>query len=106
MAAPTYRLTRQALSDLDDIADYLRERNPSAGYRVLNELSRTFTLLAANPEIGARRDDLHAGLRMYTAARPAGKYVVFFSTIPIGVLITDVVHASRNWETMFSSGER
>jgi plasmid stabilization system protein ParE len=65
MGVPTYRLTNQALADLEDISDYLGERSPSAAIRVLNELERTFKALALNPVMGAQRDDLHVGLRMF-----------------------------------------
>ncbi len=106
MAAQTFRLTHQALADLDEISDYLRERSPAAATRVLAELVHTFKMLASNPEIGMRRDDLHAGLRMFTASRPATNYVVFYSIIPDGVLITDIIHGARNWTGMFLSGER
>ena len=78
MAARTFRLTNQALLDLDEIGVFLRERSPSAAIRVLDELAGTFKMLAANPEIGTKRDDLHAGLRMFSPSKPANNYVVFF----------------------------
>jgi toxin ParE1/3/4 len=106
MTSRTYRLTNQALADLDEIGDFLSSRRSSAANHVLDELKSTFRSLAANPEIGAIRNDLHLGLRMFVPAKPANNYVVFFSFIPNGVLITDVIHAARNWTAMFRRGER
>jgi toxin ParE1/3/4 len=70
------------------------------------ELWNTFELLAANPEIGSQRDDLHPHVRMFTPARPASNYIVFFYPRTDGVEIADVVHAARDWLGMFASGER
>mgnify|MGYP001336683723 CR=1 FL=1 len=106
MVAPTYRLTNQALRDLDDIAEYLRERSPSAAIRTLDTLRSTFQLLAANPQMGTARDDLHLGLRAFTPQRPAAHYIVFFTAIPEGVLVTDIMHGARNWEALFLGRER
>jgi plasmid stabilization system protein ParE len=106
MAAPTFRLTSQAQGDLNEIADYLRERSPTAAHRVLDALHRTFKTLAENPGIGAHREDLPPGLRMFVPSKPATKYIVFYTTIESGVLITDVIHSARDWVGMFDSGER
>jgi plasmid stabilization system protein ParE len=106
MAAQTYRLTKQALTDLDEIGDFLRDRSRLASIRVLDGLADTFKMLAVNPEIGTKRDDLHAGLRMFSSPKPANNYAVFCSILPDGVLITDVIHAARNWTDRFHSGDR
>ncbi len=60
----SYRLTRRANADLDEIADYLGERSPSAVNRVLNALQRTFEFLADHPEAGSLRDDLRPNLAL------------------------------------------
>jgi len=96
MAAPTFRLTNQAHADLNEIADYLRERNPEAAHRVLDALRLTFETLAANPGIGAHREDLPTGVQMFVPSKPATKYVVFYMAIESGVLITDVIHSARD----------
>jgi toxin ParE1/3/4 len=106
MARRIFRLTNQALADLDTIGDYLRGRNPSAAIRVIDELKSTLKSLAANPEIGLKRDDLHSGLRIFSPSKPANNYVVFYSIIPDGVLVTDIIHAARDWPDLFRRGER
>ena len=106
MAAGRYYLSRRARADLDAIADYLRERNPSAARSVLTALYDTFQSLASNPQSGTRRDDLHPNVRLVTSPRPARNYIVFFYPRPDGVEISDIVHAAQDWEGMFGRGER
>jgi toxin ParE1/3/4 len=106
MAAPRFHLSRRARADLDSIADYLASQSAIAPRRVLVELWNTFEVLAANPEIGNRRDDLHPNVRMFTPSRPASSYIVFYYPRANGIEISDVIHAARNWPGMFASGER
>ena len=74
----SYRLTRRADADLDEITSYLSEHSPSAVNRVLNALNRTFEFLADHPDAGSLRDDLRPNLRSFTAMKPAHRYVVYF----------------------------
>ena len=106
MAARRYHLSRRARADLDAISTYLAERSPGAARRVLTELRDTFQLLARNPQIGTRRDDLYPNVRIFTPSRPASNYLVFFYPRPDGVEISDVIHAARDCEGMFARGER
>lgn len=104
MLLPQVYLSRQARSDLDDISAYLAEQSPAAPRKVLLELWKTFELLAANPEIGNRRDDLHPNVRMFIPSRPASSYIVFYYPRSDGVEVSDIIHAARDWSEMFASG--
>ena len=106
MAAPQFYLSRRARAYLDLIADYLAKHSATAPRRVLLELWNTFKVLAASPEIGNRRDDLHPNVRTFTPSRPASSYIVFYYPRADGVEISDVIHAARDWPEMFASGER
>jgi toxin ParE1/3/4 len=106
MAAPRFYLSRRARADLDSITEYLASQSTIAPRRVLLELWNTFEFLAANPEVGNRRDDLHPNVRMFTPSRPASNYIVFYYPRESGVEISDVIHAARDWTGMFASGER
>lgn len=92
--------------DLEELADYLGERNPSAADRVIEELDRSFDAIAGNRESGTSLDDLRSGLRVFVPSKPAANYLVFYYLVPDGVVISDVVHASRDWIGMFSRHER
>ena len=106
MARRRYRLSHQALADLEEIADHLGDQNASAADRVLEELLRTFQSLAANPELGTRREDLYSGIRLFVPPKPAGNYAVFYYPVSDGVEVSDVIHAARDWVGLFSRGER
>ncbi len=106
MAAPKYRLARRAISDLEQISDYLGQRNPSAADRVVDELFRAFDLLAISPEMGISLDELRPQLRMFLPSKPAANYLVFYYVVPDGVMVSGVIHSARDWIGMFSRGER
>ncbi len=54
------RYTRQAVADLLGIADYIRDRNPSAAVDVETAVRSTIDLLADYPKIGRDRPELDA----------------------------------------------
>src|SRR3954465_523857 len=59
------RLAHLADLDLDSIRDYIREHNPRAANNVLDQLFETLELLANQPELGERREDLAEQLRAF-----------------------------------------
>jgi len=102
-----YRLSRQADADLDDIADYVAAETPRAALRILDTLREAFRILAVSPEIGTLRDDLMPNLRIFSPKRPASNYIIFYYLLPDGgIEISDVLHAARDWVSLFSSGQR
>jgi plasmid stabilization system protein ParE len=54
------RYTRQAVADLRGIADFIRERNPSAAMSVEAAIRSTIDLLADFPRLGRDRPELDA----------------------------------------------
>ena len=54
------RYTRQAVADLLNIADYIRNRNPLAAINVEAAIRSTIDLLADYPRIGGDRPELDA----------------------------------------------
>lgn len=99
-----YRLTRQAMQDMDQIWDYIGDKNdnPDAADRLVIRFHTTFARLAKSPGSGHRRDDLCPGMRVF----PVGNYVVFYHPSTGGIDITGIVHARRNWTEMFDVGKR
>lgn len=106
MALQRYRLSSQAVVDLEQIADYLGDQSQSAADRVLDELFRTFDALAISTEMGMSLHELRPGLRMFVPSKPAASYAVFYYLVSDGVMISGVIHSARDWIGMFSSGER
>lgn len=61
------RITRSkpARADLREIWLYVAQDSIEAADRLLDRLDRTVHMLANNPAIGERQDDLRAGLRRF-----------------------------------------
>jgi toxin ParE1/3/4 len=102
-----FRLSRQADADLEEIARYVAVDNPQAAVGIIEALEVAFRILADAPEIGSLRDDLMPGLRMFSPKRPASNYIIFYYILPERPIeISDVIHTSRDWATLFQSGQR
>ena len=102
----SYRISRQADSDLEGIADYIADFNPTAASDVLNTLHDTFAFLARNPDAGTLREDLRPNLRIFSPNRPAHNYVIFLYPRPDGIEVASVIHGAQDWIGMFRRGER
>ena len=93
-----YQLTDWADQDLFDISLYLaRSASIEVAERFIEAFKQKFVLLADNPGIGRRREELAPGLRSI----PEGRYVVFYRVLPESLLIVRVLHGSRDVERAF-----
>ena len=101
-----YRISRQADTDLEGIADYIADFNPTAASDVLDMLHNTFGFLSRNPQAGTLREDLRSNLRIFTPDRPAHNYVIFFYPRTDGIEVISVIHGAQDWIGMFLRGER
>ena len=106
MAGSQFRLSQQALADLESIADDVGSKNAATAVRLLTSLFDAFHTLADHPQVGMLRDDLHPGVRVFVPSKPAHNYVIFFYPFEDGVEISDVIHGARDWPAMFARGER
>ena len=106
MASKTYRLSNQALQDLRAITDHIAADSSAASERVLDALLASFELLGENPEAGMLRNDLRQDIRMFVPGPPAGNYVIFYYPMPNGIEVSDVIHASRDWQALFVRKDR
>lgn len=89
------RLTDEADADLEAIADYVAERNPSAGVSLIRGLRRRFAQLAAMPRLGQRRPDLGPGLRALTYSN----YVIIYRVGEDTVIVARVLHGARDMQS-------
>ena len=64
---------------------------------MLDELFSTFELLAENPGIGQRRDDLASELRAFTNQ----PYVILYYASADGIHVVRVVHGARDFPSLF-----
>ncbi len=89
--------TPQADADLTSIWAYIARDNPAAADKLIRQIDDTFTLLATNPEIGIRQDDVRPGLR----CKPVRKhYLVFYEFAGNELRILRVVHGARKYEEL------
>ena len=87
-----FRLSPQAERDLDELADYIADRNPSAAVHEVEKLLDKFSLLGRNPLLGEMRNDLPPNLRGFVA----GNFVILYTPIANGIEVARVVHAARD----------
>ena len=89
--------TPQADVDLTDIWTYIARDNPAAADKLIRKINDTFELLATNPEIGIRQDELRPGLR----CKPVRKnYLVFYEVADHDIRILRVMHGARKYEDL------
>ena len=87
----------QAETDLDDLWLYIAQDNSAAADRLLDNIEAQCRLVATQPHMGRKRDELAAGLRIF----PVGRYIVFYKILKEGeegVEIVRILHGARDSE--------
>ena len=92
-----YYLSPLARNDLNEIHDYIANDNPRAARRFVLSLKETCQLLARNPELGERKDDLAPSLRCFVV----GNYVIFYQRVDRDVEIVRFISGVRDIEALF-----
>lgn len=93
----SYSLTRLATADLDEIWEYVAQDNAPAADRLVAAFHDKFRLLARNPLLGERREDLSPTLRCFSM----GSYVIYYQPYQSRVEIVRVLHGARNEKRLF-----
>src|SRR4051794_8292504 len=92
-----------ALGDLEEQAEYLRQRSPRAALRFLDAAEGTFRQLASMPGMGQRHETenpLYQDLRCFPISRfPA--HIVYYKPLADGIIVIRVVHGSRDIDQIF-----
>ncbi len=88
----SYRLTPQAMADIEAIGDYVTQFSPGAATRLIRRMAERWELLATQPRSGAERPDLLPELRHIVL----GEYVTFYRVEEAGILILRVLHGHRH----------
>jgi toxin ParE1/3/4 len=83
--------SRRLEEDLLAIAEYIARDNPSAAARWLDEMEKTFALLASYPSVGHEVGHIRPGLRRFCR----GNYLIYFEPAADGVRVVRVLHGSR-----------
>ena len=89
------RLSRRAVSDLAEIADYtIAEFGIDQARRYRDQLQACFRSLLANPQLGRSAEEVAPGLRRIRQQA----HVVFYRVERDGLLIVRVLHHSMDFE--------
>lgn len=95
-------VVKRPLAELDllDIWDYIADDSMDRADEFLDRIEEKLHLLARNPGLGKRRDELLPGLQSF----PIGNYVVFYREIEGGIDVIRVLRGSRDIEVIFGQG--
>ncbi len=85
-------LTAAAEDDLACIRDYIAAENARAAEVFLDRVERVLELLARQPGMGVRRDDLRPGVR----AKVLGQYVLVYRELSKRTDVLRVLHGARD----------
>jgi len=85
-------LLPRAEADLEQIGNYLSERNPRAAVQLIDAFQRRWKLLSEHPLSGKARDDLRLGARCVIV----GAYLAFYRVTDKGIEIVRILHGRRN----------
>ncbi len=89
----TYRLSREADQDLEEIFDYtVRKFGLEQAINYVSEFEETFASLMANPELGRKRDEIRSDLRSFVK----GNHTIFYRILKNHIRILRVLHGSRD----------
>ena len=94
--AYTVALTPGALSDLDRLDTFLREKNPAAADKMQNALTSAFARLAENPFDSPALPT--TTLRARTVRFGKGGYICLYEVRGRTVLIARLFHGRENWQ--------
>jgi toxin ParE1/3/4 len=88
-----------AQNDLDEIAEYIRQRSPRAALRFVDAAEATFERLAGMPDMGTRYEPEGmasvAELRHFPISQ-FPTYLVFYRPLPEGIAVVRVLHGARD----------
>lgn len=95
MSGPSF--SPLAAEDLDGIFEYIARDKPRAAIAFVDTLKEKCRTLARFPLLGASREGLIPGLRMF----PVGNYVIYYRTESGGVRIERVLPGARDADSLF-----
>jgi toxin ParE1/3/4 len=92
-----YAFHPEAFADLDQIWEYIAERNLDAADRVIANIFDALSTLVASPHIGPRRPDLTSRPLRFKLVRD---YLIAYAPDESPLWVVAVLHGSRNPRVM------
>ncbi len=88
-----HALHPEAFADLDEIRDFIAQKNPDAADRVISEIFDTIRGLVPFPNQGHRRPDLSSRPLRFALAR---EYLIAYAGEEKPLWVVAVLHGRRN----------
>ena len=85
-----------AVEDLESILDYISRDNPRAAVSFVETIKAKCQTLARFPLLGASREHVIKGLRVF----PVGNYVIYYRPEGETVRIERVLHGARDVDSL------
>jgi len=98
-----YRLTLEAQANVDKIGAFIAEDSIDAALRVLTAFEDTFSLLAATPQIGHKREDLTTRPLKFWSVY---SYLIVYDPASAPLTIVAVLHGARDVEHVLKDDEQ
>jgi len=86
-----------ALSDLDELMDYIAEDNPEAATKVAEKIWKTSRILSDHPAMG-KPGSVPGTREMVASGTP---YIIPYRVVANEVQILRVLHGARKWPEKF-----
>ncbi len=93
-------LRYSAEAELDLLAIHAYIAQHSAASRTIRNIDKKCQLLAEMPGIGAPRDQIRLGMRLWTV----GQYLVLYRVETDGIFVVRIVHGRRDLRKLFPAG--
>lgn len=90
----------RAIEDIQAVGDYIRDDNPSAALRFVDELTERCARITAVPHAGTARPDLGRTTRSV----PFRRYTVFYDVDDDAVTIRRILHSARDIGAAYHDG--
>lgn len=99
-----FRLSPEALDDLDAIHAFIAQHNCQVADQVLDAAFTTLDMLARTPLMGRSRSFSHPELGELRSFRVEhfSNYLIFYRPRKGGIEVVRVLHAARNLDDLFS----
>jgi toxin ParE1/3/4 len=87
-----------AEADLLDIWNFIANESLEKADIFLQKMENKLKILAENPGVGRKRDELLPNLRSF----PVGSYLIFYYSINKGIEVVRVLHGARDIPNFFA----
>jgi toxin ParE1/3/4 len=92
---PNYKLTEAAKKDLREISTYMTKTWGKKQEKAYREIIRAaLGVIAKNPEIGLKREELTEGLRSF----PVGHYIAYYVERRGNIEVARILHPAMDTE--------